>query len=71
MKKITLLLKYSTTPAYRMTPLYRTQFSAKYEYRMCFDFATLCHNATRVAMSTCSQFSKGVLTRNLGPNLAA
>lgn len=54
-----------------MTPLHNTQLSAKYEYRMCFDFATLCHNTKHVAMSTCSQFSKGVFTRNSGPNLAA
>jgi hypothetical protein len=37
-KKIT-QIQYNL--AYRMTPLHGTQFSAKYEYRMCFEFATL------------------------------
>jgi len=44
-----------------MTPQNINQFSAEYEYRMCFDSATLCHNATQVAVSTCSQFSKAFL----------
>lgn len=54
-----------------MIPLHNIKFSAKYEHRMCFDFMTPCHNATCGAVSTCSQFSKGVLKRNSGPNLAA
>lgn len=44
-----------------MTPQNNNQFSEKYEYRMCFDFVTLCHNATHVAVSTCSQFLKAFL----------